>query len=89
MRLASIAVAAAFALCLGSSVRAADAPSIKTLSIGVFPALRPLELIRAEHWLEDAGYAVAWHDFLQGIPPEVGSDGGGLDRFRRGRHVGH
>lgn len=65
-----IALLAALLLALAPAAHAAGPPSTRTLSIGVFPALRPLELIRVEHWLEDAGYTVAWHDFLQGIPPE-------------------
>ncbi len=45
-------------------------PSIRELHIGLFPALRPLELVRQEKWLEQAGYKVTWTDFLNGIPPE-------------------
>lgn len=66
----ALAAVAALALLGSQAARAADAPSTRELSIGVFPALRPLELVRAMHWLEDAGYKVAWHDFLAGIPPE-------------------
>lgn len=76
-----IAALALFASLLGYGAQAADPPSIKMLSMGVFPALRPLELIRAEHWLEDAGYTVAWHDFVQGIPPEAAAMAAGSIDF--------
>ncbi|HEY4172845.1 MAG TPA: ABC transporter substrate-binding protein [Rhodopila sp.] len=62
---------------------AANTPmlSTRTLSIGMFPALRPLALIRAAHWLEDAGYKVEWHDFIQGIPPEAAAMAAGSIDF--------
>ena len=73
------AAAAAALLLLPTASRAE--PSVKELSIGVFPALRPLELIRSMHWLEDAGYKVSWHDFLQGIPPEAAAMAAGSIDF--------
>ena len=76
-----VAALALLASLLGHGAQAADSPSIKMLSMGVFPALRPLELIRAEHWLEDAGYTVAWHDFVQGIPPEAAAMAAGSIDF--------
>lgn len=83
MRPCSIAVAALAALAaLGpGAARAADAPSTRELSIGMFPALRPLALVRAMHWLEDAGYKVTWHDFLAGIPPEAAAMAAGSIDF--------
>ena len=77
----AIAVAAALSLLVPVAGSAAPAPSTRELSIGVFPALRPLELIRAMHWLEDAGYKVSWHDFLQGIPPEAAAMAAGSIDF--------
>lgn len=81
IRQLAIAVAAALSLLVPAAGRAAPAPSTRELSIGVFPALRPLELIRAMHWLEDAGYKVSWHDFLQGIPPEAAAMAAGSIDF--------
>lgn len=82
MKLVVVAAGALLLALSGFSPRCAAAePSIKTLSIGVFPALRPLELVRAEHWLEDAGYTVAWHDFVQGIPPEAAAMAAGSIDF--------
>lgn len=60
--------------------RAAE-PSTKVISIGVFPALRPLELVRQERWLEKEGYEVSWHDFLAGIPPEAAAMAAGSIDF--------
>lgn len=60
---------------------AGPAPSVKELSIGMFPALRPLAMIRAAHWLEDAGYTVHWHDFIHGIPPEAAAMAAGSIDF--------
>ena len=60
---------------------AAPTPSTRTLSIGVFPALRPLELVRQERWLEQLGYDVSWHDFLAGIPPEAAAMAAGSIDF--------
>jgi ABC-type nitrate/sulfonate/bicarbonate transport system substrate-binding protein len=78
MRIFSLAIGAlgvALTLSPGGAAPARAAspaePSTRTLSIGMFPALRPLALIRAEHWLENDGYKVEWHDFIQGIPPEA------------------
>ncbi len=67
-----IRLAAVLAIMLAAlpALAADPQPSIRTLSIGVFPALRPLELVRQQRWLEQAGYDVSWHDFLAGIPPE-------------------
>ena len=76
-----VAIATAMALVLPVAGRAASPPSVRQLSIGVFPALRPLELVRAMHWLEDAGYQVSWHDFLQGIPPEAAAMAAGSIDF--------
>lgn len=56
-------------------------PSTRKLSMGMFPALRPLAMIRAAHWLEDAGYTVEWHDFIQGIPPEAAAMAAGSIDF--------
>jgi len=78
-RLAAAAVAAMTLLLPG--IGQAAPPGVRELSIGVFPALRPLELIRAMHWLEDAGYKVSWHDFLQGIPPEAAAMAAGSIDF--------
>lgn len=66
------ATAAAFAIVPAQAGSTADPAKLTThkLSIGMFPALRPLALVRAEHWLEDAGYEVEWHEFINGIPPE-------------------
>ncbi|MBN8927606.1 MAG: hypothetical protein BGO51_03410 [Rhodospirillales bacterium 69-11] len=61
----------------GTTQAHAKKPSTTQLSIGVFPAMRPLELVRGKHWLEDAGYTVAWHDFPQGIPAEAAAMAGG------------
>jgi ABC-type nitrate/sulfonate/bicarbonate transport system substrate-binding protein len=55
--------------------------STQTLSMGMFPALRPLALIRAAHWLEDDGYKVEWHDFIEGIPPEAAAMAAGSIDF--------
>ena len=55
--------------------------SMHKLSIGMFPALRPLALVRAEHWLEDAGYEVEWHEFVKGIPPESAAMAAGAIDF--------
>lgn len=68
-----IAFAAALGLSAPDPAGAAEKPE---LSIG-FPALRPLALVRAMHWLEDAGYKVSWHEFLAGIPPEAAAMAGG------------
>jgi ABC-type nitrate/sulfonate/bicarbonate transport system substrate-binding protein len=69
-------------LALAASVGAAAAePSVKEIRIGVFPALRPLELVRQERWLEQAGYKVAWTDFLAGIPPEAAAMAAGSIDF--------
>ena len=83
MKIRQLAVAAAAALSFMAPAhgRAAPAPSTRELSIGLFPALRPLELLRAMHWLEDAGYKVSWHDFLQGIPPEAAAMAAGSIDF--------
>jgi ABC-type nitrate/sulfonate/bicarbonate transport system substrate-binding protein len=82
MRPGRIAVAAIAALLLLiPAVGRAAAPSVKEISIGLFPALRPLELVRGMHWLEDAGYTVTWHDFLQGIPPEAAAMAAGSIDF--------
>ena len=83
MKRSSIALlaAAAFTLLCPGRVRAADAPSTRELSIGMFPALRPLAFVRAMHWLEDAGYKVTWHDFLAGIPPEAAAMAAGSIDF--------
>lgn len=61
----------------------ADPAKLSThkLSIGMFPALRPLALMRAEHWLEDAGYEVEWHEFVKGIPPESAAMAAGAIDF--------
>jgi ABC-type nitrate/sulfonate/bicarbonate transport system substrate-binding protein len=61
----------------------ADPAKLSThkLSIGMFPALRPLALVRAEHWLEDAGYEVEWHEFVKGIPPESAAMAAGAIDF--------
>jgi sulfonate transport system substrate-binding protein len=73
---------AASAACLAAmSLPASAAGPVKELSIGLFPALRPMELVRAEHWLEDAGYKVSWHDFLAGIPPEAAAMAAGSIDF--------
>ncbi len=78
---------AATAACLVAACLAAGcapawaAGKVKHLSIGLFPALRPMELVRAEHWLEDAGYKVTWHDFLAGIPPEAAAMAAGSIDF--------
>jgi len=68
------ALAASVSASAMSPAHAASANAAKLsthkLSIGMFPALRPLALVRAEHWLEDAGYDVEWHEFINGIPPE-------------------
>ena len=70
------------AACLAAAAMPAHAAGPqKHLSIGLFPALRPMELVRAEHWLEDAGYKVAWHDFLGGIPPEAAAMAAGSIDF--------
>jgi ABC-type nitrate/sulfonate/bicarbonate transport system substrate-binding protein len=74
------AAATALSLLLPAASRAAP-PSTKDLSIGLFPALRPMELVRGMHWLEDAGYHVAWHDFLGGIPPEAAAMAAGSIDF--------
>ena len=52
------ATAAASVMTPAHAGSAADTAKLSThkLSIGMFPALRPLALVRAEHWLEDAGY---------------------------------
>ena len=76
-----LAAITATALTLLAAPAPAATPSTRELSIGVFPALRPLELVRAEHWLEDAGYQVHWHDFLQGIPPEAAAMAAGSIDF--------
>lgn len=79
-----LAAAVAAALGLTAPALAAPAnppPSIRDLSIGMFPALRPLALIRAAHWLEDDGYKVEWHDFIQGIPPEAAAMAAGSIDF--------
>lgn len=55
--------------------------STQTLSMGMFPALRPLAMIRAAHWLEDDGYKVEWHDFIDGIPPESAAMAAGAIDF--------
>jgi ABC-type nitrate/sulfonate/bicarbonate transport system substrate-binding protein len=73
--------AAAPALAASSPNQPATAPSTRELSIGMFPALRPLALIRATHWLEDDGYRVQWHDFIQGIPPEAAAMAAGSIDF--------
>lgn len=80
MKLHRVAVAIA-ALVLGAAPSWAAPPSTRTLSIGMFPALRPLALIRAAHWLEDDGYTVEWHDFIQGIPPEAAAMAAGSIDF--------
>ncbi len=68
------ALAASVSVLMMSPAHAASADTARVsthkLSIGMFPALRPLALVRAEHWLEDAGYQVEWHEFINGIPPE-------------------
>jgi ABC-type nitrate/sulfonate/bicarbonate transport system substrate-binding protein len=77
IRLFATALAAALSTGLAVPAHAASADggdaklSTRTISLGMFPALRPLALVRAEHWLEDAGYHVEWHEFIQGIPPEA------------------
>ena len=78
-----LAIAAAALLCLGVPAHAQPPKTLSTheLSIGMFPALRPLALIRAAHWLEDAGYKVQWHDFIQGIPPEAAAMAAGAIDF--------
>lgn len=80
-----LALAAAALLGIGLGAPAAsraEAPlSTHELSIGMFPALRPLALIRAAHWLEDAGYKVQWHDFISGIPPEAAAMAAGSIDF--------
>lgn len=87
MKLHTLATAAALALGTIVPAMAAPAPGqpappgTRELSIGVFPALRPLALIRAEHWLEQAGYKVQWHDFIQGIPPEAAAMAAGSIDF--------
>lgn len=81
IRQLAVAAAAALSFLVPAAGRAAPAPSAREISIGVFPALRPLELIRAMHWLEDAGYKVSWHDFLQGIPPEAAAMAAGSIDF--------
>lgn len=77
----ALALAAAFGLAGPDPARAADAPAKPELSIGMFPALRPLALVRAMHWLEDAGYKVSWHEFLAGIPPEAAAMAAGSIDF--------
>ncbi len=78
-RILAMAAMAACVAAAGGSARAAG--PVKHLSIGLFPALRPMELVRAEHWLEDAGYKVSWHDFLAGIPPEAAAMAAGSIDF--------
>ena len=83
MNIRSLAMAGATALSLlapGTGC-AAPTPSTKDISIGVFPALRPLELVRAMHGLEDAGFKVSWHDFPQGIPAEAAAMAAGSIDF--------
>lgn len=84
---AALAGGVLLAACGGSGAKASNAPKAAsnnqtvTLSIGVFPALRPLELVRQEHWLEQAGYHVTWHDFVQGIPAEAAAMASGAINF--------
>ena len=66
---------------LATAGPAPAAPSITELHIGVFPALRPLELVRQEGWLEKEGYKVTWTDFLAGIPPEAAAMAAGSIDF--------
>lgn len=85
MKLHRIAVAVAMlslGVTLSANVASAQsAPNTRTLSIGMFPALRPLALVRAEHWLEKDGYKVEWHDFVAGIPPEAAAMAAGSIDF--------
>lgn len=64
--LLSVSVAAC-----GSGGGGSSAQAKPTLNMGVFPALRPLELVRSQHLLENMGYQVNWHDFIQGAPAEA------------------
>ncbi|GAC1587851.1 MAG: aliphatic sulfonate ABC transporter substrate-binding protein [Candidatus Velthaea sp.] len=59
-----------------------------TLSMGVFPALRPLELVRAMGWLEQDGYTVKWTDFLSGMPQEGAAMVSGAIDFAEGDTTG-
>jgi ABC-type nitrate/sulfonate/bicarbonate transport system substrate-binding protein len=77
------ATAAASVMTPAHAGSTADPAKLSThkLSIGMFPALRPLALVRAEHWLEDAGYEVEWHEFVKGIPPESAAMAAGAIDF--------
>jgi ABC-type nitrate/sulfonate/bicarbonate transport system substrate-binding protein len=77
------AIAAASIMTPAHAGSTADPAKLSThkLSIGMFPALRPLALVRAEHWLEDAGYEVEWHEFVKGIPPESAAMAAGAIDF--------
>jgi ABC-type nitrate/sulfonate/bicarbonate transport system substrate-binding protein len=77
------AIAAASVMTPAHAGSTADPAKLSThkLSIGMFPALRPLALVRAEHWLEDAGYEVEWHEFVKGIPPESAAMAAGAIDF--------
>lgn len=78
-----LALATTVAGCGGAS-SSSTANGKPVLNMGVFPALRPLELVRSQHLLEDMGYQVKWNDFIQGAPAEASAMASGSIDFAEG-----
>ncbi len=67
--------------CGGSGAGAGAVHKKGPLNIGLFPALRPLVLVRQQKWLEQEGYEVNWTDFVQGISSEAAAMAAGSIDF--------
>ena len=74
-------VAAAAGLAVSPSAWAASAAAKPVLRMGIFPALRPLEIIRAEGYLEKMGYKVEWINFPKYAPAEAAAAAAGAIDF--------
>lgn len=64
-----------------ASARAASSNEKPPLRMGIFPALRPLEIIRAEGYLEKMGYKVNWINFPKYAPAEAAAAAAGAIDF--------
>lgn len=71
--------AAMAAFVTATPARAASAKP--ELRMGIFPALRPLEIVRAEHYLQKMGYKVDWINFPKYAPAEAAAAAAGAIDF--------
>lgn len=56
------------AACGGGSSSKSSSSSKGTITIGYWPGVNQLGIIKDKHWLEDMGYTVKWQQFLKFLP---------------------